>query len=111
MEQVGKLQLFSLEEVLDEKYGKIGTPARDEFEQEVLEAIESHKMGEALKETREAQCLTRKELGERTGLTTAQIARVEQGRSQNLSWMGRIFCALGIEAPQIELGSGRLPLW
>ena len=39
MEQVGKLKLYSLEEVLDKAIGPIGTKERDEHERRVKSPI------------------------------------------------------------------------
>ena len=44
MKQVGKMKLYSFEELLDEDYGKVGTPERDAFEQSVDEAVQVYKI-------------------------------------------------------------------
>ena len=42
MEQIGKFELYSSEEVLDKHFGKAGTPRRDQFEKKVIKAIQAH---------------------------------------------------------------------
>ena len=52
MEQVGKLKLYSSEEVLDKHFGKVGTPRRDEFERSVASSVHAYELGEAIKKAR-----------------------------------------------------------
>ena len=52
------MKLYSFEELLEEDYGKIGTPERDAFESSVDEAVQAYRVGEAIKQAREAQNLT-----------------------------------------------------
>lgn len=54
MKQVGDMKLYNFEELLDEDYGKVGTPERDEFERKVDEAVHAYRVGEAIKQAREA---------------------------------------------------------
>ena len=44
MKQVGKMKLYSFEELLDEDYGKVGTQERDAFELSVDEAVQVYKI-------------------------------------------------------------------
>ena len=39
MKKVGDMKLYSFEELLEEDYGKVGTPERDAFERSVDEAM------------------------------------------------------------------------
>lgn len=41
METLGDMKLYSLDEVLDERFGKVGTPERDKFESDVDEAVKA----------------------------------------------------------------------
>ena len=56
-----KMTLTPFEDVLDEFYGKIGSPARDEHERKVDEAVHAYQIGEAVKKARLEQKLTQKE--------------------------------------------------
>lgn len=112
MEQIGKMKLYSLEEVKDELLGKIGTPGRDEHERKVAEAIHAYRIGEAIKNARLQQHLTQEELGERVGVKKAQISRIERGYSITIPTMSRVFRALGITTATLDLGAaGKVALW
>jgi DNA-binding XRE family transcriptional regulator len=67
------LKSFSLEEITDKYIGKIGTPKRDDFENELrLDLI-----GEAIKKARKERNLTQEQLGELVGVKKAQISKIE----------------------------------
>jgi transcriptional regulator with XRE-family HTH domain len=62
-----------LDEVTDKYIGKIGTPKRDEFENELrLDLI-----GNAIKQARKERNLTQAQLGELVGVQKAQISKLE----------------------------------
>lgn len=44
LKQVGDMKLYNFEELLDEDYGKVGTPERDAFEVSVDEAVQAYKI-------------------------------------------------------------------
>ena len=112
MRQIGNMKLYSLEEVTDEAIGKKGTPARDEFDRKVEEALHAYRIGEAIKNERLKQNLTQEELGERIGVKKAQISRMERGYSISIPTMSRVFKALGITTATLDLGAaGKIPLW
>ncbi len=68
-----ELKSYSLEEITDKYIGKIGTPKRDEFENELrLDLI-----GEAIKQARKERNLTQEQLGELVGVKKAQISKIE----------------------------------
>jgi DNA-binding XRE family transcriptional regulator len=68
-----KLKSYSLDEITDKYIGKIGTPKRDEFENELrLDLI-----GEAIKQARKERNLTQEQLGELVGVKKAQISKIE----------------------------------
>lgn len=113
MEQVGKLKLYTLDEVLDEALGPIGTPERDDHERRVAEAVHAYHIGEAIKKARLQQNLTQEELGERVGVKKSQISKLEKGYSITIPTMARVFRALGIATASIDLGQsiGKVALW
>ena len=112
MRQVGDMKLYTLDEVLDESIGKKGTPARDEFDRKVEEALHAYRIGEAIKNERLKQNLTQEELGERIGVKKAQISRMERGYSISIPTMSRVFKALGIATATLDLGmAGKVALW
>ena len=68
-----EIKTKSLEEVTDKHIGKIGTPERDEFENELrLDLI-----GEAIKQARKERKMTQAQLGELVGVQKAQISKIE----------------------------------
>lgn len=85
---------YSFEEVKDELIGKRGTTERDEYEAE----IEAHLIGRQIREARKAQNLTQKQLGERLGVQTAQISKIESGRNITIATIVRVLNALGRSA-------------
>lgn len=112
MEQVGKFKLYSMEEVLDEHFGPIGTPERDAHETRVAEAVHAYNIGEAIKKARMEQNLTQEELGQRIGVKKSQISRLEKGSSITIPTMSKVFRALGIMTATIDLGKiGKVALW
>ena len=103
MEKVGRFNVYSLGEVLDEALGPIGTPERDEHERKVAEAVHAYRIGEAIKQERLRQHLTQEELGKRIGVRKARISRMERGRCISLSSACRALRALGVESVTLDL--------
>jgi len=68
-----KIKTKSLDEVTDKYIGKVGTPERDVFENELrLDLI-----GQAIKQARKERKLTQAQLGELVGVQKAQISKIE----------------------------------
>ncbi len=66
----------TFDELLDIKYGKPGTPERDEFETKSKAFI----IGEIIKEVRKEAHLTQDDLAKRTGTKKSYISRLENGK-------------------------------
>ena len=78
----------SFDELLDIKYGKIGTPQRDQFEQNAQYFV----ISEMLKEARQQANLTQEQLAEKVGTKKSYISRLENGKCDiQLSTLYRIF--------------------
>ena len=105
-----KIKLYTMNELLDRDLGPVGTPERDEFEQELADELHAYRVGEAIKKAREAQKLTQAELGERMGVQRSQVCRIESGKSITLASMMRAFRALGVQVSLDMKGIGRLVL-
>ena len=74
--------------------------------------IEAYLIGKAIKETRQKQQLTQKQLGELVGVQEAQISKIESGKSITYSTIVKVFKALGAKTASLDLGSlGRVALW
>ena len=80
-------KLVSWDNHLDKKYGKIGTPTRDKYE----EGFENFKIGVMIQEARKQQNLTQQELALKCGTTKNYISRIENNASDiRLSTLTRI---------------------
>lgn len=78
----------SLDELLDIKYGKIGTKKRDTFEEKAQYFV----ISEILKEGRQDAHLTQEQLAEKVGTKKSYISRLENGKCDiQLSTLYRIF--------------------
>ena len=79
------MKTYTLDELTDEAIGKIGTPKRDKFEQDLKEELQAYHIGEAIKQARMAKNLTQEELGEKMGVQRSQVSRLEKGKSISFS--------------------------
>lgn len=70
-----KLKTLSLNQVTDTYIGKIGTPTRDAFENELKLDLVAH----AIKTARKERKLTQEQLGKLVGVQKAQISKLENG--------------------------------
>ena len=67
------MKTYSLEEMTNKHIGKVGTPKRDAFENELRLDI----IGQTIKSIRKERNLTQEELGELIGVKRAQISKIE----------------------------------
>ena len=82
-----KNKITTFNEHLDSEYGKIGTPARDSYEQ----GFEAFKLGVMLQEMRKKQKMTQEQLAKKCGTTKTYISRIENDASDiRLSTLMRI---------------------
>jgi DNA-binding XRE family transcriptional regulator len=78
----------SFDELLDIKYGQVGTKRRDEFEKQAQYYV----ISEMLKEARKEAKMTQEQLAERVGTKKSYISRLENGKCDiQLSTLFRIF--------------------
>jgi len=78
----------NFDELLDIKYGKIGTKQRDDFE----ERAQYYVISETLKEARKEIKMTQEQLAEKIGTKKSYISRLENGKCDiQLSTLYRIF--------------------
>ena len=78
----------SFDEHLEERYGKLGTQKRTDFECKA----KAFAIGEVLKEERRLASMTQEQLAEKTGTRKSFISRIENGHSDiQLSTLYRIF--------------------
>lgn len=82
-----KNNIITFEEFLNQEYGKIGTPKRDNYEQ----GFEAFKLGVMLQEMRKQQNMTQDQLAKKCGTTKTYISRIENDASDiRLSTLMRI---------------------
>ena len=87
MKKEMKNNLISWDDHIDEKYGKIGTPSRDKYE----EGFEAFKIGILIQEARKQRNMTQEELALKIGTTKNYISRIENDASDiRLSTLMRI---------------------
>ncbi len=78
----------TFDELLDIKYGKLGTPERDEFETKSKAFI----VGEMIKEARKEAHMTQDDLAKKTGTKKSYISRLENGKIDiQISTLFKIF--------------------
>ncbi len=87
-----KSKINSYSKVLEMKYGKSGTPEREQFETEAMDFYASQLLLHNRKEAK----LTQKELAERAGIDKSYISRIENGLVQpTFATFMRIINAMG----------------
>jgi DNA-binding XRE family transcriptional regulator len=86
--------IITFDEHLDQRYGKIGTTKRTEFE---IKA-KAFAIGEILRDARKEAQMTQEELAKKTGTRKSFISRIENGHSDiQLSTLYRL----------VEIGFGK----
>ncbi len=110
---MAQMKFRKADALIDDVWGKVGTPERDAMEAQLKEKVNTYFVGEAIKKARIQHNLTQEELGERVGVKRSQICKLENGRcSPTLSTMSRVFRALGIATATLDLGiGGKVALW
>ena len=78
----------NFDELLEAKYGKIGSEKRDNFEEKAQYFV----ISEMLKEARKEANMTQEQLAEKVGTKKSYISRLENGKCDiQLSTLYRIF--------------------
>lgn len=91
-EELKAIGCTSLEDMITEDFGEIGTPERDDFEL----SCEAFILGERLKAERQKAGMTQQQLADKIGTKKSFISRVENGHADvQVSTLFRIFNGLG----------------
>ena len=86
--------ITTFDEHLDQRYGKIGTEKRTDFEMKA----KAFSIGEILRDARKESHMTQEELAQKTGTKKSFISRIENGHSDiQLSTLYKL----------VELGFGK----
>ncbi|MFA4853292.1 MAG: helix-turn-helix transcriptional regulator [Bacteroidales bacterium] len=87
MKKTANKNITTLDEMLDNKYGKRGAPKREKWEQE----FEAFRLGVLLEEARIKLGMTQEALAEKCGTNKSYISRIENNSSDiRLSTLMRI---------------------
>ena len=87
-----KMNLTPIEDLIEEDFGAVGTPERDQFEMECDVFV----IGEQLKDERLKAGLTQEQLAEKIGTKKSFISRVERGHADiQLSTLVKLVRGLG----------------
>ena len=85
--------LSSVDAVMDEKFGRVGTPERENFRKEAY----SYCLGQVIHDTRKGEKVTQEELAKRIGASKSYISRIEKGAiDPSVGTYYRIIEALGL---------------
>lgn len=96
--------LHSYDEVLDAKYGKVGTPEREAFRREAY----AFYMGQVIREARKEEKMSQSELGKRIGANKSYISRIENGLiDPTISTVYSIINALGLRIEIVKPIGGK----
>jgi len=83
----------SFDAILDEKYGKIGTPERDAFHREAY----AYCVGQIIYDARKQERMTQSDLAKKVGTDKTYISRIEKGTIEpGVGLFFRIMDALGL---------------
>lgn len=86
--------ITSLDELMDARYGKVGTPEREQFRKEAFAFC----LGQVIQDARKSEKITQAELGKRIGADKSYISRIEKGIiDPSASVFYRIIHALGMQ--------------
>jgi DNA-binding XRE family transcriptional regulator len=95
--------IYDVDGLLDERFGKIGTPERAEAEEKAF----AFYSGAVIEEARKKAKLTKAELARRIGADRSYITKIENGQIEpKVSTFYRIAAALGFSVgltPKMEL--------
>lgn len=110
---MAKMNFTPADKLIDDVWGKVGTPERDEMEARLKEEMQAYYIGEAIKAERLKQNLTQEELGAKVGVKKSQISKLESGKCViTLPTMSKVFKALGFGSASLDLGiGGKVALW
>jgi DNA-binding XRE family transcriptional regulator len=91
--------LTSVDEIMDAKFGKVGTPERESFRREAY----AYCMGQVIHDARKSENITQKELAERIGVNKAYISKIEKGVVEpGIGTFYRIIDALGLRVEIVK---------
>jgi len=92
--QTKENKIRNYSDILDQRYGKVGTPEREQFRKEAY----AFGLGQVIQDARKSEKITQAELGKRIGADKSYISRIEKGIiDPSASVFYRIIYALGMQ--------------
>lgn len=92
-------ELVSIDAIMDAKFGKVGTQARESFRNEA----EAYCVGQIICDARKHEKMTQTELAERVGTNKSYISRIEKGAIEpGVGLFFRIIDALGLKVDIVK---------
>ena len=92
-------EIGSFDAILDDKYGKIGTPERDEFHREAY----AYCVGQMISDAKKKKKMTQSELAQKVGTNKTYISRIEKGVVEpGVGLFFRIINALGLKVEIVK---------
>ncbi|MDR3187831.1 MAG: helix-turn-helix domain-containing protein [Prevotellaceae bacterium] len=86
---------------MDNLYGKVGTPEREQFRREAY----AYYMGQIVHDARKNEKITQEELANRIGADKAYISKIEKGVIEpGVGTFYRIISALGLRVEIVKAG-------
>ena len=87
------MNVTSLDDIMDEMFGKVGSAERNEFRKEA----EMYMVGQIIHEARKRENVTQQKLAEQAGVTKSYISRIERGQVEPSAGLFlRLISALGL---------------
>jgi DNA-binding XRE family transcriptional regulator len=91
--------LTSVDDIMDNLYGKVGTPEREQFRREAY----AYCMGQIIHDARKTEKITQAELAGRIGADKAYISKIEKGIVEpGVGTFYRIINALGLRVEIVK---------
>jgi DNA-binding XRE family transcriptional regulator len=106
MKKENKIKTVSLDKMINEHIGKVGSSERDAFEYELSIDL----IGHAIKQARKQRNLTQEQLGKLVGVQKAQISKIENSiKNARFDTIMKIFKALEAKVNfNVELNDNNL---
>ena len=91
--------MISIDELLDQKYGKVGSESRENFRREAY----AYCVGQVICEARKHEKITQSQLAEKIGTNKTYISRIENGLIEpGVGTFFRIIDALGLKVEIVK---------
>ncbi|GAB6011250.1 helix-turn-helix domain-containing protein [Viscerimonas tarda] len=91
--------LTSVDDIMDAKFGKVGTPEREAFRREAY----AYCMGQIIHDARKNEKITQQELAARIGSEKSYISKIENGLIEpSVGTFYRIIDALGLRVEIVK---------